>query len=238
MKKGIILVVVVLMFGYAVYDLIQDSKKDSASSDNHIVSQDESEVGSEDQTVSQLQLEESNDQKISQDESEEESNDLSTSQPEVEEEMNEPIVETPDVPEGLDVGNLAPDFELTTLDGETVKLSDYRGNRVMINFWATWCPPCRAEMPDMQKLYENKDVEILAVNLTHTETNADDVDDFRGEYNLTFPILMDKTMEVSTDYQIRPIPTSFMVDSRGVIQYKAFGALNYDLMATELEKME
>ena len=57
---------------------------------------------------------------------------------------------------GLQVGHMAPDFELTTLDGETIKLSEFRGQRVMLNFWAAWCPPCRTEMPDMQKFYENK----------------------------------------------------------------------------------
>src|SRR5699024_9680896 len=68
-------------------------------------------------------------------------------------------------------GELAPDYELTTLDGEQVKLSDYKGERVMLNFWATWCPPCRAEMPDMEKFQQNKDVQVLAVNLTETEAS-------------------------------------------------------------------
>src|SRR5690625_5188421 len=79
------------------------------------------------------------------------------------EEEEDPVV-------GLEKGNLAPDFELETIEGETVKLSDYRGEKVMLNFWATWCPPCRAEMPDMQKFHENHDEGvILAVNLTETE---------------------------------------------------------------------
>src|SRR5690625_1953509 len=69
---------------------------------------------------------------------------------------------TTDAEFGLERGNLAPDFELETLDGETAKLSDFRGKPVLLNFWATWCPPCRAEMPDMQKFYEDKDVVILA----------------------------------------------------------------------------
>ncbi|SDI57027.1 peroxiredoxin family protein [Natribacillus halophilus] len=76
---------------------------------------------------------------------------------------------------GLEEGEIAPDFELKTLDGETMRLSDYRGERVMLNFWATWCPPCRAEMPDMQKLYDEEDVVILAVNMTETENNLEEV---------------------------------------------------------------
>src|SRR5690625_4297652 len=63
---------------------------------------------------------------------------------------------------GLIPGSTAPDFSLTTLDGESVRLSDFRGQKIMLNFWATWCAPCRAEMPDMQKFYDDKDVVVLA----------------------------------------------------------------------------
>ncbi|MEC5424202.1 redoxin domain-containing protein [Virgibacillus sp. C22-A2] len=140
--------------------------------------------------------------------------------------------------EGVEVGDVASDFELTTLDGDTVKLSDFRGERVMLNFWATWCPPCRAEMPDMQKFHEEKDIVILAVNLTDTETNSKHVPDFVEEYGLTFPVLMDEHSKVSDLYRIKPIPTSYMIDSKGLIQYKAFGALNYELMIQEFEKMK
>ncbi|KAB8128990.1 TlpA family protein disulfide reductase [Gracilibacillus oryzae] len=138
---------------------------------------------------------------------------------------------------GLEVGNIAPDFELQTLSGETAKLSDFRGKKVMINFWATWCPPCRAEMPDMEKFYQEKDIVILAVNLTESENNLQQVEDFVKEYNLTFPILLDDKLEVATGYMIRPIPTSFMIDSNGIIAFRAYGALNYDLMIQEFEKM-
>lgn len=140
--------------------------------------------------------------------------------------------------EGLEVGNTAPDFKLPTLEGETIQLSDLRGERVMINFWATWCPPCRAEMPDMQKFHENKDVNILAVNLTETEGSLINIQNFVNDYDITFPILKDENTEVANTYQIQPIPTTFMVDSKGVIQFKAFGAMNYDLMVQEFEKME
>ncbi|NGP45589.1 TlpA family protein disulfide reductase [Bacillaceae bacterium SIJ1] len=149
--------------------------------------------------------------------------------------MNTDYTNTGEV--GLNEGNIAPDFTLTNLEGETMTLSDFRGQKVMINFWATWCPPCRAEMPDMQTFYEEKDIEILAVNLTQTESGTDVVDEFITDFELTFPILMDEELEVSLDYQIRPIPTSFMVDEEGVIRYKALGALNYDLMLQAYEGM-
>ncbi|HEY4601323.1 MAG TPA: TlpA disulfide reductase family protein [Cerasibacillus sp.] len=139
---------------------------------------------------------------------------------------------------GLEKGNLAPDFELETLDGEKVSLSDFRGKRVMLNFWATWCPPCRAEMPDMQKFHENKDVVILAVNLTETESSKDNVPTFVEDYGITFRVPLDEDSSVSTLYQIRPIPTTYLIDSNGMIHNVAFGAINYELMVQEFEKMQ
>jgi len=139
---------------------------------------------------------------------------------------------------GLDVGNLAPDFQLTTLNGEETSLSDYRGSKVMLNFWATWCPPCRAEMPDMEKFYQDTDIEILAVNLTETENHVNQVQKFADEYELTFPILLDEVIEVATLYAIQPVPTSFMIDSEGVIQFKTFGPLTYGQMVQVSEDMD
>ncbi|WP_067725298.1 peroxiredoxin family protein [Oceanobacillus damuensis] len=140
--------------------------------------------------------------------------------------------------EGTEIGNKAPDFELMSMTGETVKLSDYTGQRVMLNFWTTWCPPCREEMPDMQRFYEDKEAVILAINLTDMEKNRTQVTEFAGEYGLTFPILMDEAGEVSTLYRISPIPTTYMVDSKGIIRHKAYGAMDYERMVSEYEKME
>jgi len=154
-----------------------------------------------------------------------------------EQEDSNEIEDTEEVEVGLYVGQQAPDFELQTLSGETVRLSDFRGKRVMVNFWATWCPPCRAEMPDMEKFYNAKDVEILAVNLTDTETSIGAIENFVDEFELTFPILLDSNLDVSFLYKIQPIPTTFMVDSNGIIRFHAFSALNYDLMVREFEKM-
>lgn len=139
---------------------------------------------------------------------------------------------------GLEIGNMAPDFQLTTLEGGEVSLSDFRGKRVMINFWATWCGPCRVEMPDMEDFYLKNDVIILAINLTETEPSVQQVQDFVDEFYLSFPILLDETITVATEYEIRPIPTSFLVDSNGIIRNKAFGALTYDQMVDEFEKMQ
>ncbi len=144
----------------------------------------------------------------------------------------------PDVAEGLEKGEIAPDFELSLIDGEKVKLSDFRGEKVMLNFWATWCPPCRAEMPDMQKLHENKDVTILAVDLLGQESGIDPVEEFLEDYGITFNVLLDEDLVVAETYGIQPIPTTYMIDTEGVIQNMAFGALNYDLMVQELDKLD
>ncbi|MDN7244433.1 peroxiredoxin family protein [Planococcus shenhongbingii] len=139
--------------------------------------------------------------------------------------------------EGLAKGKVAPDFELTTLDGETVSLSDYQGKKVILNFWATWCPPCRAEMPHMQKYFEEQakeeNVEILAVNLTTEDRGIDKVKTFVREYDLTFPILMDLEGEIGASYQAVTIPTSYMIDTKGRVQNKIVGPMD----ETMIEKM-
>ncbi|TQR14216.1 TlpA disulfide reductase family protein [Psychrobacillus soli] len=139
---------------------------------------------------------------------------------------------------GIRKSELAPDFELTTLDGETVKLSDYKGKRVMLNFWATWCPPCRAEMPDMQKFQKNKDVQVLAVNLTETESNLGTVQKFVDELNLTLTTPLDDESAVSNEYQVMAYPTTYMIDSHGRIQFVTMGAMNYDFMVQQFEMMQ
>ena len=138
---------------------------------------------------------------------------------------------------GLEEGQTAPDFLLTTLEGEEARLSEFRGQPVIINFWATWCPPCRAEMPDFQKLYEAEDVEILAVNLTESEQSEEGVQDFIDELGLTFPVPMDQNSIVSEMYEVQAYPTSYIVDSDGKIQFTAKGAIKYDIMQRELSNI-
>ena len=137
------------------------------------------------------------------------------------------------VAEGLEVGNLAPDFELETLDGETVKLSDFRGERVMVNFWATWCPPCKAEMPHMQNFYESNkenEIEILAVNLTDKDKGRTQIENFVKEYGLTFRIPLDEEGSIGMKYQAFSIPTSYIIDSNGVIVKKIIGPMDEAMM--------
>ncbi|MGP4081848.1 peroxiredoxin family protein [Pseudalkalibacillus sp. R45] len=142
---------------------------------------------------------------------------------------------------GIKQGNIAPDFTLETMDGGSVKLSDFKGKNIIVNFWATWCPPCRAEMPEMQEYYEaNKDNNfvILAVNMTKTEKSQMDVKQFVEEdFELTFPVVMDLKHEVTNTYEVTGYPTSYFIDKEGVIQYKVVGAMNQDVIKRQIAMM-
>jgi len=121
----------------------------------------------------------------------------------------------------------APDFTLKDLNGSKVRLRDYRGKIVFLNFWATWCPPCREEMPSMDKVYNefrNKDFVMLAINL---QENAGRVKAFKERFRLNFPILLDSDGEVGLDYAVRSIPTSYLVDREGYLIGRALGARNW-----------
>jgi peroxiredoxin len=129
---------------------------------------------------------------------------------------------------GLKVGAKAPDFELKTLAGDTVKLSDLKGKKVMLNFWATWCPPCKAEMPAMEGFHKEAggEVVILAVNIDpHLDVKA-----FVDENGITFPIPLDEEDKVNETYQVLSIPTTYFIDTKGNIGNKYIGAMNLDLM--------
>ncbi|RMF47033.1 MAG: TlpA family protein disulfide reductase [Deltaproteobacteria bacterium] len=119
------------------------------------------------------------------------------------------------------VGGPAPDFSLKATDGRTIRLSDLRGKVVLVNFWATWCPPCKQEMPSMERLYarlRNQGLEILAVNI---EADGDEVlPEFLRQHPHTFPVLMDLEGEVQQTYGVFRFPETFVVDKAGrVVQH-------------------
>ena len=126
------------------------------------------------------------------------------------------------------LGEPAPNFQLRDMQGHLVALSDLRGKVVMVNFWATWCGPCRVEMPAMEALYRTfsrKDFEILAVS-----TDAQGISvtrPFQQENHLTFPILHDADYRVGLTYGARSLPMTFMVDRQGVIRHQIFGARDW-----------
>lgn len=122
-------------------------------------------------------------------------------------------------------GFLAPDFSLSSYGGDPVKLSELRGKPVLINFWASWCPPCRTEMPAIQNVYDdykNQDFVVLAVNTTYQD-NLGDAISFAQIRNLTFPILLDQDGGAANLYEIRALPTTFFIDADGIVKEVVVG---------------
>ena len=122
-------------------------------------------------------------------------------------------------------GFAAPDFTLDLLGGGEVTLSDLIGKPVMINLWASWCPPCRAEMPAIQKVYQDYQdlgLIILGVNTTNQDNEADAAA-FVRQYGLTFPIPLDRDGSVSVLYDLRGLPTTFFIDRKGIIRSVVVG---------------
>lgn len=124
----------------------------------------------------------------------------------------------------------APAFTLQDGDGNPISLADYKGKVVLLNFWGTWCPPCRHEMPSMQHLYEreqSKGFVVLALNQTET---PDDVFIYTSQLSVTptFKILYDKKSDVATKYQVVGLPTTFLIDKHGNIRYRAVGGRDFN----------
>ncbi len=121
------------------------------------------------------------------------------------------------------------DFTATTLEGKTVKLSDYKGKVVFLNFWATWCPPCRAEMPTIEKLWKklssNKDFVWLAVD---AQEKPDVVKAFIQKTGYTFPILLDTTGQGDAEYGVQAIPTTYVIDKTGHVLGGRAGGKEWD----------
>jgi cytochrome c biogenesis protein CcmG, thiol:disulfide interchange protein DsbE len=128
------------------------------------------------------------------------------------------------------------DFELNALTGERVKLSQFRGQAVVINFWGTWCPPCRNEMPLFQTVFETyqPDLVILAVNVNDA---VGSVERYVEEMGLTFPILLDENGDVRSQFQVRGFPTTYFVDREGVLREQSIGELDQSQMDDYLAKI-
>ena len=123
---------------------------------------------------------------------------------------------------GVRVGELAPDFQLQNLDGQATSLSYIRGRPVMLNFWATWCGPCRHEMPYLQQIHEEwSGIVLLTINIGESPAR---VREFLQTNNLSMPVLLDTTSDVAQKYDITGIPTTFFIDKDGIIQEKIVGS--------------
>ena len=144
------------------------------------------------------------------------------------------ILNQDEKPAGAKVGAPAADFTLEDLEGNEVSLSDYKGKKIFLNFWATWCEPCKQEMPEMEKIHETyEDVVVLAINLdTHK-----DIQGFMNEHDLTFQALLDVEEEVNDQYEVVSIPTSYFIDEEGIIRKKIVGVLDYEKMEENIEAL-
>lgn len=142
---------------------------------------------------------------------------------------------------GIKEGNKAPNFQLENIDGQKVQLSDFKGKKVILNLWATWCPPCKAEMPHMKDFYQEqkgKDVEIVAVNITTSEKNPESVEQFVKDFGLTFPVLLDESGEIGDVYQAITIPTSYFIDTNGIIHKRIVGPMDKEMMTDLINGMK
>jgi len=135
-------------------------------------------------------------------------------------------------------GHPAPDFTLTNTEGQAVSLSDFRGQPVIINFWATWCGPCRIEMPHLQEAFaENKgDVVVLGVNLTERD-DPDAVPGFLEEFGLTFPVVFDEKGNVAKTYNVFGQPASVFVNPNGVVHEVFYGPINKNYIDTKITEL-
>lgn len=131
----------------------------------------------------------------------------------------------------------APNFTLPDMDENEHSLEELRGEVVLLNFWGTWCPPCRREMPSMERLYQklrSAGLRVIAVNQTE---DADHVFAYTGQLGVdpTFPILFDKDSKVSASYEVLGLPTSFLIDKFGMVRFRAIGGREFD--HPEVEKL-
>jgi len=134
-------------------------------------------------------------------------------------------------------GNMAPDFELEALNGTKIKLSNLRGYVVILDFWATWCKPCRQEMPILGKIYDtysSKGVVILSINIQESKGT---VAAFAQAYKINWTILLDVNGNIASKYKIKYIPTLIIIDKNGCIKHKHIGVTQYNVLASEIDSL-
>ncbi|AKS38741.1 thiol-disulfide oxidoreductase [Anoxybacillus gonensis] len=138
----------------------------------------------------------------------------------------------------IQVGDSAPDFVLTDLNGNKIQLSDYRGKGVFLNFWGTWCKPCEKEMPyinSQYNVYKNEGVEVIAVNVGEAKVT---VQTFVDRFQLTFPVVIDQQDQVMNAYDINPLPTTFLIDKDGKIVDIITGTMTEEDVKKYMERIK
>lgn len=124
------------------------------------------------------------------------------------------------------VGKTAPDFALRLLDGRMVALSDFRGKPVLLNFWTTWCPACRVEMPYLESVFQREKEQGLTILAVDIEEIRDTVVQFTRQYGLSFPVALDTSGDVARQYRVSTLPTTFLIDKEGTIRLVKIGAFS------------
>ncbi len=137
----------------------------------------------------------------------------------------------------LRVGDPAPDFSLSFVDGRPVQLSQYRGKVVLINFWATWCGPCTAEMPRIEKAFQQHASDPLMILAVNQGESAKQVQGFAEIYRLTFPLVLDQKEQAGSAYRVQAFPTTFFVDRAGILREIHVGEMSQDYLDKELDAL-
>lgn len=135
---------------------------------------------------------------------------------------------------GIKLGQYAPNFETEYLNGSKFELYDLRGKPVILNFWASWCPPCIREMPALQKFYDETKVAVIGINLGEDKKT---IEEFIKKLNITYPIVLDKDGKIRTAYNLRLRPTTYFINENGVIKDKKYGELSYNESLERADKI-
>lgn len=220
MKKASVWVAILLVFGFVIYDFVSSSKEEQAiieeaSNPTQVMDEEAVDIPEEYQDLTDEELDA------------------------LLEEAGGAINNNgSEVQFGASKGDTAYDFYLEDMDGNFVSLSDFRGKKVFLSFWTSWCPYCRAEMPHLQEFAEeNEDVVVLGVNVTSSESSLDDVKGFVDEFGLTFPNLYG-TDDITNLYDVEFLPTSYFIDSNGVVNESVIGPVTKDILEARFALMD
>jgi peroxiredoxin len=138
----------------------------------------------------------------------------------------------------LNVGDVAPDFSYTLPDGSSQSLSDLRGQKVMVNFWATWCPPCMAEMPDIQQAYDQYHDEGFMVLAVNRNEELGRIGTFAQEMGLTIPLIADPAGNIGDAYGARNLPTTYFINTDGTVDFRQQGIMTLEFIEQRIEDMQ